>query len=101
MDIRNLEWPDESFDYVLDKGTMDALMCEKGDVWQLPESIRIDCERELEQVMRVLKLGGSFVYVSFGQPHFRRPVLLSQPWHSFDYQTIGDCFHYYVYHMIK
>lgn len=33
MDIRALEFEDESFDVVLDKGTMDAMLTSKGDVW--------------------------------------------------------------------
>jgi hypothetical protein len=33
MDIRQLTFPDESFDVVIDKGTMDAMLTTKGDVW--------------------------------------------------------------------
>ncbi len=33
MDIRNLTFPNESFDMVIDKGTMDAMLTSKGDVW--------------------------------------------------------------------
>ena len=38
-DIRSLPYEDDSFDVALDKGTMDALMTSKGDVWvRQPES---------------------------------------------------------------
>jgi hypothetical protein len=33
MDIRELQFPDERFDVVIDKGTMDAMLTTKGDVW--------------------------------------------------------------------
>ena len=33
MDIRALQFPDERFDVVIDKGTMDAMLTTKGDVW--------------------------------------------------------------------
>jgi len=32
-DVRQLPFADASFDAAIDKGTMDALMCAKGDVW--------------------------------------------------------------------
>lgn len=32
-DIRSLPYEEDSFDVALDKGTMDALMTSKGDVW--------------------------------------------------------------------
>lgn len=33
MDVRDLSFDDESFDVAIDKGTMDAMMTAKGDVW--------------------------------------------------------------------
>ena len=33
MDVRDLKFPSESFDFAIDKGTMDAMMTSKGDVW--------------------------------------------------------------------
>ncbi|CAG8796433.1 14507_t:CDS:2, partial [Racocetra persica] len=33
MDIRDLTFPEETFDVIIDKGTMDALMGDEGDVW--------------------------------------------------------------------
>lgn len=33
MDVRDLEFDDASFDVAIDKGTMDAMMTAKGDVW--------------------------------------------------------------------
>ena len=33
MDVRNLSFQADSFDVAIDKGTMDAMMTAKGDVW--------------------------------------------------------------------
>lgn len=36
MDVRDLGFEDGSFDVAIDKGTMDAMMTAKGDVWVGP-----------------------------------------------------------------
>ncbi|KAF7723564.1 hypothetical protein EC973_001853 [Apophysomyces ossiformis] len=72
MDIRDLRFEDESFDVVIDKGTMDALMCDRGDVWDPSEDLIADVKGEVDEVQRVLKVGGVFLYITFGQPHFRK-----------------------------
>jgi len=102
MDCMNLLYSEASFDAVIDKGTMDALMCEKGEVWELPVDIAERCDKELRGVYRILKSGGVFIYVTFGQPHFRRPVLMKPyfDW-TLDIKTIGDFFHYFVYILRK
>lgn len=33
MDVRDLKFDDSSFDVAIDKGTMDAMMTAKGDIW--------------------------------------------------------------------
>ena len=51
---------------------------------------------------RVLALEGCFISVSFAQPHFCKPFLLSEAYDwSMEVSTIGDTFHYYVYVMQK
>lgn len=97
MDIRNLEFEDDSFDVAIDKGTMDALMTTKGDVWDPPQQVIDDCTREVDEVLRVLRNGnGAFLYLTFGQPHFRRRYL-TRPDTTLEIQQIGDAFHYYLY----
>lgn len=97
-DIRSLTFPDASFDVAIDKGTMDALLAEKGDVWNPSDEVRQACREEIDEVTRVLAPGGVFLYLTFGQPHFRKPHLLRDGW---DVKTIeiGDMFHYYLYVM--
>jgi len=76
MDVRNLRFEDNSFDVAIDKGTMDAMMTTKGDVWNPPQQVIDDCTKEVDETLRVLHKGkGVFVYLTFGQPHFRRRFL--------------------------
>ena len=101
-DVQKLEFiPNESIDVCLDKGTMDALMCDKGDVWDPSPELIEDCRKEVDQVMRVLKPGGTFIYITFGQPHFRLRHLERPGKWQVQVQTIGDSFHYFIYSMVK
>ncbi|CAG8836539.1 40059_t:CDS:2, partial [Gigaspora margarita] len=85
MDIRDLKFPEETFDVIIDKGTMDALMSDEGNVWDpKPETVE-NVKRAVDQVVRVLKIGGKvniqqFIYITFGQPHFRRKYLERPCW---------------------
>ncbi|CEP16565.1 hypothetical protein [Parasitella parasitica] len=67
MDIRDLKFANESFDVVIDKGTMDALMCDRGDVWDPSEELIKDVKGEVDEVERVLKVGGTFLFFSSGK----------------------------------
>ncbi|KAG9300233.1 hypothetical protein G9A89_011306 [Geosiphon pyriformis] len=100
MDVRSLTFPDASFDIVIDKGTMDALLCDKGDVWNPADDVIENARQEVDEVVRVLKPGGKFIYITFGQPHFRRRHLERDCW-KIELITIGDAFHYFFYHMTK
>jgi len=41
----------DSWDVVLDKGTMDALMAEKGSVWDPSDTVRDNVRREVDGVL--------------------------------------------------
>lgn len=45
---------------------------------------------------RVLRKGGIFVYLTFGQPHFRRRYL-DRPGTTLEIRKLGEAFHYYLY----
>jgi SAM-dependent methyltransferase len=64
MDITHLEYDDNVFDVILDKGTIDALTC-GGDV-------ELNMKKACEEYIRVLKPGGLAYIVSFGQESDRR-----------------------------
>lgn len=107
MDIRELTLPsnlsllggEESFDIALDKGTMDALMAEgKGSsVWSPGEKVVKDVREMLRGVDKVLKKGGRMIYITFGQPHFRKKYLEEVPGWDVEVREIGEMFHYFVY----
>ncbi len=63
MDIRKLELPDESVDFVLDKSTVDALYC--------GEKAQKSVAQMLREVKRVLKPTGFYMGLSYGLPKTR------------------------------
>lgn len=72
MDVRNLIYPDNNFDYIIDKSTIDVLFC--GD------NVSLNVAIMMNEVQRVLKIKGSYFIVSFGAPenralHFERDNL--------------------------
>ena len=72
MNCTNLEYEDEFFDIIIDKSTLDALLC-GSQAYKKTATMLKECQR-------VLKTGGYYVCVSFGQPntrelHFKRPHL--------------------------
>jgi hypothetical protein len=57
MDVREIKERSEelggreSWDVVIDKGTMDALMAEKGSVWDPSDVVRENVRREVDGVL--------------------------------------------------
>jgi hypothetical protein len=123
-DMSSLE--DESFDVVIDKAAMDALLSQEGDVWNPHQSVIDQARAMCSHIARILRKGGHHLHMSFAQPHFRKKYLLGwqpkregekvqQPtddryseefgW-SFRVETIGGdsnsgCFHHFLYIMTK
>ncbi|NXD86829.1 EFMT4 methyltransferase, partial [Halcyon senegalensis] len=106
MDIRALAFPAASFDVVLEKGTLDVLMVEETDPWNVSAQAVASMQRVLEEVSRVLRPGGCFISITFAQPHFRKPHYAQEAfgW-SLRHVACGDrdtgTFHYYLYVMRK
>ncbi|XP_053566316.1 EEF1A lysine methyltransferase 4 isoform X2 [Bombina bombina] len=95
MDARELQFPDGSFDLVIEKGTLDAMMVDEKDPWSVsPQTITL--------VSRVLSPDGIFISVTFSQPHFRgRHYAQPQYGWSVSCNTYGVDFHYFLYTMRK
>jgi ubiquinone/menaquinone biosynthesis C-methylase UbiE len=55
-----------------------------------------DCNAEVSETLRVLKPGGKFIYLTFGQPHFRKRYLQREGI-SLEIRALGEAFHYYLY----
>jgi SAM-dependent methyltransferase len=64
-----------SFDAVIDKAAMDALVTDEGDPWNPSESSKTSVDAMMASVARVLKRAGVLFQISFQQPHFRRKHL--------------------------
>lgn len=63
MNLFNLDFPDETFDVVIAKGTVDAILCGEGSSTNMVKLCN--------QVSRVLKPKGHFIVVSYGVPDNR------------------------------
>nr|XP_018682814.1 PREDICTED: methyltransferase-like protein 13 isoform X2 [Musa acuminata subsp. malaccensis] len=71
MDVRDMSFfDDESFDCVIDKGTLDSLMC--------GVDATLSASRMLEEVNRLLRPGGIYMLITYGDPSVRIPRL-NQP----------------------
>ncbi|KAH8062786.1 methyltransferase [Aureococcus anophagefferens] len=67
MNVCSLEFPDESFDAVIAKGVMDAILCGEGSTANVAKMCM--------EVSRVLKPNGIFFVVSYGVPDNRMQYL--------------------------
>ncbi|PIA53685.1 hypothetical protein AQUCO_00900338v1 [Aquilegia coerulea] len=68
MDVRDMSlFPDDSFDTVIDKGTLDSLMC--------GTNAPLSATQMLGEVSRVLKPGGVYMLITYGDPRVRIPHL--------------------------
>ncbi|XP_066480188.1 eEF1A lysine and N-terminal methyltransferase [Tiliqua scincoides] len=63
MDVLQMDFPDERFQVVLDKGTLDALLTDQ------EEAALSRARRMFSEVGRVLQFGGRYVCVSLAQAH--------------------------------
>jgi len=67
MDARALEFQGERFDLVVDKGTLDSILC--------ADDAEVAAAKAVSEVARVLVPGGVFVMVSHASPEHREPLL--------------------------
>ncbi|KFY37501.1 hypothetical protein V495_07151 [Pseudogymnoascus sp. VKM F-4514 (FW-929)] len=99
MDIRQLELPDRSVNVAIDKGTMDAMI--HGSLWDPPEDVR----RNVGQyVARVLEPGGEWLYITYRQPHFMKPLLAREGVWDLSVEVLDDdagAFEYFGFKMTK
>ena len=79
MDMLDMKFDDNSFDIVIDKATMDALMVDEGDVWDPNQHTISDVDRMCAGISRIINPlnHGLFIQLSFSQPHFRTKYLMA------------------------
>jgi EEF1A lysine methyltransferase 4 len=85
-DVEGLEWSfadmsrlgdlGETWASIVDKGAMDAIVADGGDSWSPPPATSERGRSASSSIASVLRPGGLYVQISFGQPHFRRHFLL-------------------------
>jgi hemerythrin superfamily protein len=77
MDMTKMTFPENSFDIVIDKAAMDALVVDEGDVWNPKDEVISAVDDMCNCVSKVLKkTNGLFLQISFAQPHFRTKYLI-------------------------
>jgi len=68
LDVTDMScFEDESFGSVLDKGTLDALLCGEGSAE--------NADKMCSEISRLLRPGGVFVLITYGSPKSRIPYL--------------------------
>lgn len=78
-DVLNMQHEDETFDVVVDKSTLDAILCGKQSF--------MNAAIMLSEVQRVLKTGGIYLIISYGNPT-SRTVHLQRAQLSFDVECL-------------
>lgn len=73
-----MSYPDNTFDLVIDKSTIDTLMCSENPI--------LNVAKMVEESYRVLKPGGIYFAVSFAEP-FRRLEHLTRGNIKFEIET--------------
>lgn len=87
MDCMHLEYPNETFDMVIDKGTMDALLC--------GNNAFSNVKKMLDEMYRVLKPGGIGIVISYGEPKDRTFHFGARAWRV-EHDIVGGTRHLYT-----
>lgn len=102
MDATKLHFADCTFDVVIEKATIDAMLVDEKDPWSVSEGGRTLVHTVLREVSRVLRPSGRFISMTFAQPHFRGPLYVNEAlnW-SLEVFNFGTSFHYFYYLLTK
>ena len=123
MDVRKMQFTDASIDIAIDKATLDAMLY--GSLWDPEDEVKQNVKAYVDEVCinsfvpiysapdltflfvkvaRVLKPGGMWLYITWRQPHFIRPLLSRPDVWSLEAETLaygGGMFEYYGFIMEK
>lgn len=96
-DVLNLNTPEGTFDAIVDKGTLDALLCSSVE----------DARDMVTEMHRVLRNGGAYVQVSAEDPETRLDLLTGcEPWSRHFFKELqeleaGAGTTYFMYVLVK
>lgn len=88
MDVRKMEFESNKFDVAIDKATLDAVLY--GSLWDPEDEVLNNVKQYVDEVERVLKPGGIWLYITWRQPHFTKPLLLRHSIWTMHVQTLDD-----------
>ena len=83
-----MDFGGSSFDVAIDKSTLDAMLY--GSLWDPEEEVKENVTAYVDEVARVLKPGGIWLYVTFRQPHFLKPLLSREGVWEVRVETLQD-----------
>ena len=70
MDMKDFQ--DEMFNVVIDKGTLDTIMCS--------DNFMVNGRQMISEVHRVLKPGGKYICITYGDPEHRKKHFETKTW---------------------
>lgn len=88
MDVRELDLPDASVDIAVDKGTLDTFV--HGSLWDPPDDVRTNVGKYVDEVARMLRPGGLWLYITYRQPHFMKPLLTREKQWGLSVEILED-----------
>ena len=75
-----------------------------GSQWNSPDEVQSNVQQYVDEVSRILKPKGSWLYITFRQPHFVKPQLSREGVWNLVVERLEDgpgTFEYFVYVMTK
>jgi ubiquinone/menaquinone biosynthesis C-methylase UbiE len=78
MDARKLEFQNERFDLIVDKGTIDSILC--------ADDAEVSAAKAISEISRTLISGGVFIMISHAGPEHREALLKVPSDHFIHYQ---------------
>ncbi|KAE8449647.1 hypothetical protein EG329_007977 [Mollisiaceae sp. DMI_Dod_QoI] len=88
MDVRQLELNNKSVDVAIDKATLDAMI--HGSLWDPPDDVRSNVGKYVDEVARVLRPGGQWLYITYRQPHFMKPLLAREKLWTLEVENLSE-----------